>query len=74
MLFDIRQYIQLLVNPVSGLIEGGAEEHEQVAYFEHGIVFYRAAAYFMESGGIHVYLRFVGDVYVGLAAELATAY
>lgn len=33
-----------------------------------------AAAYFMKSGGVHIYLRFVGDVYVGLAAELATAY
>lgn len=51
MLFDIRQYIQLLVHPVSGLIEGGAEEHEQVADFEHGIVLYCAAAYFTKSGG-----------------------
>lgn len=33
-----------------------------------------AAAYFMKSGGVHIYLRFVGDVYVSLAAELATAY
>ncbi len=28
----------------------------------------------MEPGGIYVYLRFVGDVYVSFAAELATAY
>lgn len=28
MLFDTREYVQLLVNPVSGLIEGGAEKHE----------------------------------------------
>ena len=33
-----RQYFQLLINPVAGLIEGGAEKHEQVADFEHGIV------------------------------------
>ena len=58
MLFDIREYVQLLVNPVSGLIEGGAEEHEQVADFKHGIVFNCTIAYFMESGGIHIYLRF----------------
>lgn len=24
----LRQYIQLLINPVSGLIEGGAEKHK----------------------------------------------
>lgn len=28
----------------------------------------------MEFRSIHIYLRFVGDVYVGLAAELATAH
>lgn len=28
----------------------------------------------MESGGIHIYLRFVGNVYMCLAAEFATAY
>ncbi len=28
----------------------------------------------MQSGGVHIYLRFVGDVYVSLAAELATAH
>lgn len=67
-------YVQLFINLVSGLIESGAEEHEQVADFEHGIVFYCTTANFMESGGVHVYLRFVGDVYVGLAAELATAH
>lgn len=33
--YIFRQYIQLLINPVSGLIEGGAEEHEQIADFEH---------------------------------------
>lgn len=26
MLFDTQEYVQLLINPVSGLIEGGAEE------------------------------------------------
>lgn len=74
MLFDIGQYIQLLINPVSWLIEGGAEKHEQVADFEHGIVLYCTTTYFMEAGCIHVYLRFVGDVYVGFTAEFATAY
>lgn len=74
MLFDIGQYIQLLINPVTGLIKGGAEEHEQVADFKHGIVFNRTTAYFMESGCIHVYLRFVGNVYMRLAAQLATAH
>lgn len=69
-----RQNFQLLINPVSGLIESCADEHEQVADFKHGIVFNCAAAYFMKSGGIHVHLRFVGDLYVGLAAEFATAY
>lgn len=64
----------MLINPVSGLIECGAEKHEQVADFEHGIVLHRAAAYFVKSGGIHIYLRFVGNVYMCLAAELATAY
>ena len=33
-----------------------------------------AAAYLMEPGGVHIYRRFIGDVYVCLAAELATAY
>ncbi len=50
----IWQYVQLLINPVSGLIEGGAEEHEQVADSEHGIVLNCAAAYFMKSGSIHL--------------------
>lgn len=27
MLFDTRQYVQLLINPVSGLIEDCAEKH-----------------------------------------------
>lgn len=56
------------------LIEGGAEEHELVADFEHGIVFNCAAPDFMKSGGIYVYLRFVGDIYVSLTAQLATAH
>lgn len=34
-LFSIRQYIQLLINSVSGLIECCAKKHEQVADFEH---------------------------------------
>ena len=67
------QHIQLFINSVLRLIEGGTEEHEQVADFEHGIVFNGTTTYLMESGGVHVYLRFVGDVYVSLTAQFATA-
>lgn len=35
MLFDIRPYIQLLVNLILRLIEGGTEEHEEVMKFKH---------------------------------------
>lgn len=64
----------MFINSISRLIESGAEKHEKVAYFEHGIVFNCATTYFMEAGGIHVHLYFVGDVYVSFTAEFATAY
>lgn len=34
--YRFREYVQLLIHPVWGLIEGDAEEHEQVADFKHG--------------------------------------
>ena len=67
------QHVQLFINSVLRLIEGGTEKHEEVMKFKHWIVFNGTTTYLMESSGIHIYLRFVGDVYVSLTAQFATA-
>ena len=62
--------IQVFVDAVLGLVEGEAEEGEEVADLKGGVMVDGAAPDGVEPGGLHVDLCFVGDVDVGLAGEL----